>query len=128
MTKRNSKLENNILLGVYFYTIISTVFILLSDYPSYYFWFLSSILALIIGLIIKYREKIIFPEIRKLKLSPKITLVLLFIYTYKNHYQIQRHLNYELVLILQSVNVLLFIFLFGFEEPTKKINNTNDKY
>ena len=85
----------------------------ISDGISYYLWFCSSITFLSV-LLIKEKDKLLdlikHPAVYTF--SGESIYLLAFLISYPRHYQLSRHLDYGYVVLLQLINVLLFIAIF----------------
>ena len=93
--------------------VIIAVALLIAEGVNYYIWFCSSI-GILTVLLIYERDKLLnlikHPE--EYKFSRESIYLLVFIYSYPKHYQPYRHVDYTYVLLLQLINVLLFIIIF----------------
>jgi hypothetical protein len=93
--------------------VIGNFALLISEGANYYIWFLTSITLL--GTLLIWESKKIYGLIKhpsQYKLSRESIFLLVFIIAYPRHYQEYRHLDYTYILILQVINVLLFIMIY----------------
>lgn len=100
--------------------LVANVAVLIATGFSYYLWFFSSILVLIIFSIIE-RGKIInlLGSIRDYQISKNCIYLIPFLITYPRHYQLSREVDYIFVALFQLLNVVLFFLVYGIEKKTE---------
>ena len=105
------------LLVIIYVVLIANNSLLFTEGIGYYIWFFTSIIALA-TVFIKERHKILDFTKNSADYKPSKALMFAtpFIITYPRHYEAYRHLNHTHVILLQAINLLLFIAVFGVEK------------
>lgn len=104
---------------------IANFAVLYAEGVNYYIWFCSSIGILTI-LLIYERDKLLnlIKHPTEYKFSRESIYLLIFIYSYPEHYQLFRHIDYAYVVLLQLINVLLFIIIFCVKKRTSNFEKS----
>lgn len=101
--------------------IICNAFLIISNFSDYRKWFISSLIALLIGLFMKFREALgLIKNYRKIKIHPNLAFLFFMLLAYPKHYKYQDNLGYLEILIFQAANIFLFIIVFGLEIDRKE--------
>jgi len=103
--------------------LIANFAVTISEGTSFYIWFCSSIFLLLILTIYEFEKiKDLFSNSSDYKIAREAIYLIFFIIAYPRHYQLSRGSNQEYVILLQLINILLFILVFCFEKKKLSMN------